>query len=90
MNKKSFVWTEWVAAAGVIASLIFVGYEIRQGNALIGATPAMMQNGIPNEAFDAIEGDDVQVAKRLKGRNRRARALEPRTSSLEPLLSSVL
>ena len=34
MNKESFVWTEWVAAAGVIASLIFVGYEIRQGNAL--------------------------------------------------------
>lgn len=34
MNKNSFVWTEWVAAAGVIASLMFVGYEIRQSNAL--------------------------------------------------------
>ncbi len=34
MSKKSFDWTDLVAATGVIASLIFVGYEIRQSNAL--------------------------------------------------------
>ncbi len=34
MSKKSINWTELVAATGVIASLIFVGYQIRQGNTL--------------------------------------------------------
>jgi hypothetical protein len=34
MSKKSFDWTELVAATSVIASLIYVGYEIRQSNAL--------------------------------------------------------
>ena len=34
MSKKKFSWTELVAPTGVIASLIFVGLQIRQSNAL--------------------------------------------------------
>ncbi len=32
MNTRNFSITETIAALGVIASLMFVGYEIRQGN----------------------------------------------------------
>ena len=34
MNSRNFSITETIAALGVIASLLFVGYEIRQGNAV--------------------------------------------------------
>jgi hypothetical protein len=51
----------------------FLEAHIRQGNALLGATPALMERGIPDEAFEAIEGDDKEVARALKRRNKRAR-----------------
>ncbi|MDH3615929.1 MAG: hypothetical protein OEQ90_05585 [Gammaproteobacteria bacterium] len=34
MNINKLAWTELVAALGVISSLIFVGYEVRQSNSL--------------------------------------------------------
>ena len=34
MNMKKFAWTELLAATGVIASLVFVGMQIQQSNAL--------------------------------------------------------
>ena len=46
MNSRNFSITETVAVIGVIASLLFVGYEIRQGNEVarndaLSATSAM-------------------------------------------------
>jgi hypothetical protein len=59
----------------------FLEAHIRQGNALLGATGALMAEGIPDEAFEPIEGDDQAVAKALKKRNRDARKGQDR----EPL-----
>ena len=60
----------WMEAIEPGKPLSFLEGHIRQGNALLGATPALMAKGIPDEAFDPIEGDDKAVAKRLKKRNR--------------------
>ena len=34
MLRPRIVWTELIAATGIVASLIFVGYQINQGNTL--------------------------------------------------------
>lgn len=47
--------------------------RIRVGNALLGTTPALMARGLPDAAFDPIEGDDKKTAAALKARNRAER-----------------
>jgi len=63
----------WMEAIEPGKPLSFLDAHVQQGNALLGATPALMTKGIPDEAFEAIEGDDKEVAKRLKKRNKKAR-----------------
>ncbi|HHH31791.1 MAG TPA: SAM-dependent DNA methyltransferase [Polyangiaceae bacterium] len=60
----------WMEAIEPGKPLSFLDSHIQCGNALLGATPALMARGIPNDAFKPIEGDDKDVAKRLKKRNR--------------------
>lgn len=60
----------WMEAIEPGKPLSFLEAHIRQGNALLGATPKLMDGGIPDEAFEVIEGDDKDVAKRLKKRNK--------------------
>ncbi|OLT13041.1 hypothetical protein BJF79_03840 [Actinomadura sp. CNU-125] len=48
----------------------FLGHRIKHGNALIGATPALMAAGIPDGAFQPIEGDDAKYTAELRKRNR--------------------
>lgn len=47
--------------------------RVRCGNALLGATPALLARGIPDAAFRACEGDDPQVVATLRRRNREER-----------------
>lgn len=63
----------WMQAIEPGKPLSFLESHIQQGNALLGATPALMAKGIPDEAFEVLEGDDKEVAKRLKKRNKKAR-----------------
>ncbi|RMG23819.1 MAG: hypothetical protein D6724_07475 [Armatimonadetes bacterium] len=63
----------WMEAIEPGRPLSFLDSHIQCGNALLGATPALMARGIPDDAFKPIEGDDKEVAKRLKKRNRKAR-----------------
>ncbi|MCK6588300.1 MAG: N-6 DNA methylase [Polyangiaceae bacterium] len=63
----------WMEAIEPGKPLSFLENHIQEGNALLGATPALMAKGIPDEAFEPIEGDDKEVAKRLKKRNKKAR-----------------
>lgn len=62
----------------------FLGHRIKRGNALIGATPALLDQGTPDAAFTAVEGDDPAVARELQKRNRaeRAAAAEPAQGGL--------
>jgi hypothetical protein len=63
----------WMEAVEPGKPLSFLDAHIQHGNALIGATPALITRGIPDDAWDPIEGDDKAVAKALKKRNREAR-----------------
>jgi len=63
----------WLEALTPGKPLSFLDHRIRCGNSLIGATPALLSGGIPDEAFEPIEGDDKKVASALKKGNRMQR-----------------
>lgn len=51
--------------------LSFLDHHIRCGNSLLGATPELIKGGIPDEAYEAIEGDDKEACAALKKQNKR-------------------
>lgn len=61
----------WMEAVDPGKPLSFLDSHLQQGNALLGATPELMKNGIPDEAWVAIEGDDKKTASALKKRNKK-------------------
>jgi len=63
----------WMEAIEPGRPLSFLDSHIQCGNALLGATPALMARGIPDDAFKPIEGDDKDFAKKQKARNRKER-----------------
>ncbi|HEY5477781.1 MAG TPA: N-6 DNA methylase [Tepidiformaceae bacterium] len=64
----------WLEAIEPGKPLTFLDHHIKRGNSLFGATPELIDRGIPDRAFDPIEGDDRKVAASYKGRNRASRA----------------
>lgn len=60
----------WLEALEPGKPLSFLDHHIRVGNSLFGATPALIAGGLPDNAFDAIEGDDKKICSALKKRNR--------------------
>jgi hypothetical protein len=63
----------WLAAMEPGKPLSFLDNRIRLGNSLLGTTPALLEKGIPDDAFKPIEGDDKEVVKNLKKRNKNER-----------------
>jgi type I restriction-modification system DNA methylase subunit len=59
----------WLEAMEPGKPLGFLDAHIKHGNALIGATPALLKGGILDEAFIATEGDDKKQAKILEKLN---------------------
>ncbi|GAA3541505.1 N-6 DNA methylase [Nonomuraea rosea] len=64
----------WLEAMEPGKALGFLDAHIKHGNALIGATPALMLDGIPTKAFKAVEGDDEKYARFLANQNEQERA----------------
>jgi hypothetical protein len=62
----------WMEAVEPGRPLTFLDSHIQQGNSLIGTTPELMANGIPDAAWEPIEGDDKKIASALKKRNKAA------------------
>ncbi len=60
----------WMEALEPGRPLSFLDHHILWGNSLLGATPALLASGIPDEAFKPLEGDDRKVVAELKKRNR--------------------
>ncbi|MGE3726431.1 MAG: N-6 DNA methylase [Candidatus Sericytochromatia bacterium] len=60
----------WMDALEPGKPLSFLDHHIQCGNALIGATPELIEKGIPDEAFTAIEGDDKAVCSAAKKENK--------------------
>jgi hypothetical protein len=60
----------WLEAMQPGRPLSFLDAHIKVGNALLGTTPRLLADGIPDAAFDPIEGDDKKYASALKKRNK--------------------
>jgi len=63
----------WMEALEPGRPLSFLETHIRCGNSLLGTTPELMAAGIPDAAFEALEGDAKEIAQRLKKANRAER-----------------
>lgn len=76
----------WMEALEPGKPLSFLDHRIQCGNSLLGVTPALLRDGIPDAAFTAIEGDDKTVCTDLRKQNKKER--EGQTTlfgrSLEP------
>ncbi|SDG02393.1 N-6 DNA Methylase [Sinosporangium album] len=59
----------WLEALEPGKPLGFLDAHIKHGNGLIGATPALLREGIPNKAFKPVEGDDPKYATFLEKQN---------------------
>ncbi|MFG2504940.1 Eco57I restriction-modification methylase domain-containing protein [Streptomyces rubiginosohelvolus] len=60
----------WMEALEPGKALGFLDAHVKLGNGLIGATPALLRGGIPEEAFKAVQGDDAAVARRWQRENK--------------------
>ncbi|MBL8617079.1 MAG: N-6 DNA methylase [Deltaproteobacteria bacterium] len=63
----------WMEAVEPGLPLGFLDAHIRCGNALVGATPALLEAGVPDDAWAPLDGDDKKVASALKKRNKAER-----------------
>ena len=64
----------WLEALEPGKPLSYLDQNIRVGNSLLGVTPALLAEGLPDEAFKPIEGDDRKVVAALKKQNAAERA----------------
>ena len=61
----------WLEAYSPDRPLSFVDHHLQVGDALLGVLdPKVLENGIPDEAFTALSGDDKAVASALKKQNK--------------------
>src|ERR1041384_689159 len=63
----------WMEALEPGKPLSFLDQRIQVGNSLLGATPALLRAGIPDDAFKPIEGDDKAVCSKYKKLNKEER-----------------
>ena len=59
----------WLEALEPSKPLSYLDQNIRVGNSLLGVTPALLAEGLPDAAFTPIEGDDRKVCSALKKQN---------------------
>ncbi len=63
----------WLEAYTPDRPLNFLDHHLRCGDALLGVLdPKILEDGIPEKAFDPLSGDSKDVSKRLKAENRAA------------------
>jgi hypothetical protein len=63
----------WMDAIEPGKPLSFLDHHIKCGNSLLGVTPALLERGIPDKAFEPIEGDDKKICQVCKKRNKEER-----------------
>ena len=63
----------WMEALEPGKPLSFLDHRILCGNSLLGATPALLNKGIPDDAFWPNEGDDKKLCAEFKRRNKQER-----------------
>lgn len=78
----------WLEAFDGTRPFPFIDSHLKVGNALLGTTPALLRNNIPDAAFRALTGDDGPWTTQLKARNKAERSRS--TSQLGIFDSDVL
>lgn len=63
----------WLESIDPGKPLSFLDHHIKCGNSLLGTNPALMARGIPEEAFEPIEGDIKQICTSYKKQNKEER-----------------
>src|SRR5262249_22306342 len=63
----------WIEGHNAGMPLNFLDHHIKQGNSLIGATRALVAQGIPDDAYKPVTGDDKATAASIKKRNKAER-----------------
>ncbi len=63
--------------------LTFLDHHIKVGNSLIGATPELVERGIPDDAYAPVTGDERTIAAGLRQRNRQEREGQLRLGGLD-------
>ena len=63
----------WMEAMEPGKPLSFLDHHFRVGNSLLGATPRLLEEGLPDEAFTPITGDEKPICSALKRRNKEER-----------------
>ena len=63
----------WLEAFDADRPFAFLDSHFRVGNALLGTTPALLRDNIPDTAFVALGDDDKEWTAKLKTRNRSER-----------------
>ena len=64
----------WLESHTADKPLTFLDHRIRPGDSLVGVFDlAVLKEGIPDKAFDPLEGDDKATARELARRNREER-----------------
>jgi methylase of polypeptide subunit release factors len=61
----------WLEALEPGKPLSFLEHHIQRGNSLLGATPALLRKGIPDEAFEPLEGDEKKFCQEFRKRNKK-------------------
>ena len=63
----------WLEAMEPGRPLNFLDHHVACGNSLLGTTPKLLAEGVPNEAFKALTGDDKERVQKLRRTNRSER-----------------
>lgn len=63
----------WLEALEPGKPLAFLDHHIRVGNSLMGATPELIESGIPDDAFNPLDGDERPLCTQFKRRNKQER-----------------
>ena len=63
----------WLEALEPGKPLSFLDHHIKCGNSLLGTTPELIDQGIPDDAFKPITGDDRKVTSALRKQNKKER-----------------
>ncbi|MGW4012672.1 Eco57I restriction-modification methylase domain-containing protein [Streptomyces sp. NPDC004763] len=59
----------WLESLTPGEPLAYLDDRIKTGNALLGASPAVLERGIPDGAFEKLEGDQQPVVTKLRQQN---------------------
>jgi hypothetical protein len=76
----------WLEGHNTGLPLSFLDSHIRCGDSLIGATRALVKQGIPDDAYQAVSGDNKAVAAALRKRNKQERELYLGHGMVQPSL----